>query len=518
MEEVMGFGLWVASCWLLVAGCWLRVKRLRMNGCQITITEHRTPTPSHLIQVILASVIGCTRLAAQDSVPLQNAHSNIVLIVSQGHGINDLGCYGNRQIKTPNLDYLATEGVRMTNAYGTTTSAGASQSVILTGMYNHATGQYGSMNGYSHFTMFPEIKGLPYYLKQGGYRTARIGEFAVKSDGFFSFDTLLGTGANYRNTYVMAEHCAGFISGKDEGAFFLYFCPSDPGRSNDDAEEPQERVNHFGNREEGYEGIIPTYYKYEKMTPPSYLPDLPVTRKEYAQYAQAISRMDLGIGRLFELLKKNGKWDKTLIIYLTATGPAFAGNPITLYEPAIHLPCIIKPSYNKAETRICDAMINWTDILPTILDFGGALPDEYSFHGQSFKFSLSEEHPRGKEETYASHTFEEITMYYPMRMVRNRRFKLIWNIAWPLMVTPPNDMQISPVWLEMNKEGNGLADSRHAKDWMQRPKYELYDESNDPKEIKNLASDPAYADVLAELKGKLKNFQVKTNDPWIICP
>ena len=79
-----------------------------------------------------------------------------------------LGCYGNKVIKTPNLDQLAAEGVRFTNACCTTASCSASRSVILTGMYNHANGQYGHQHSYHHFISFPNIKSLPVQLTEAG--------------------------------------------------------------------------------------------------------------------------------------------------------------------------------------------------------------------------------------------------------------------------------------------------------------------------------------------------------------
>lgn len=86
---------------------------------------------------------------------------NIVLIVSDDHGMDDLGCYGNSAIQTPNLDALADEGVRFNNAYCTSASCTASRSVILSGLYNHANGLYGHHHHFHHFRAFESIISLP---------------------------------------------------------------------------------------------------------------------------------------------------------------------------------------------------------------------------------------------------------------------------------------------------------------------------------------------------------------------
>jgi len=454
-------------------------------------------------------------LLAQELSTLQPARPNVVLIVSHGHGSGDLGCYGNPSIKTPNLDKLAAEGIRLTNGYATVSSGSASQSVILTGLYNHSTGQYGQSNGQNHFSVFPEIKSLPSYLKNIGYKTAVIGAFPLALDNSFPFDTVLDVAANARNTYQMAERCKPILSRSQKKNFFLYFCLADPSRSNGASEETASIVNSFGNRNQGYEGIIPTYYKPAKIEVTRYLPDSPGCRKELVQYAQAVSRIDLGIGRLFELLKNTDNWDNTLIIYISDSGIAFPGAQTTLYEPGIHLPCIIKLPFDKPLVNICDAMVSWADIAPTILDFCQALPAEYPFHGLSFKEALTHEHPNGWEEIYASHTFHDITMYYPMRMAMNRRYKLIWNIAWQLPFPISNELLNSATWQEALRSGTEFYGKRNMKDLLQKSEFELYDLLNDPDEIKNLASNPEYAGIMKDLKARLKGFQVKTSDPWI---
>ncbi len=78
------------------------------------------------------------------------ADRNIVLFVADDHG-QDAGCYGNSVIQTPNLDRLAAAGTLFRNAFATTASCSASRSVILTGLHNHRTGQYGHEHSYHHF-------------------------------------------------------------------------------------------------------------------------------------------------------------------------------------------------------------------------------------------------------------------------------------------------------------------------------------------------------------------------------
>jgi N-sulfoglucosamine sulfohydrolase len=139
------------------------------------------------------------------------------------------------------------------------------------------------------------------------------------------------------------------------------------------------------------------------------------------------------------------------------------------------------------------------------------------FHGKSFMSILEEESPKGWDEAYASHTFHEIQMYYPMRAVRETQFKLIWNIAHPLPFPFASDLWAAPTWQAQYQQGlDAPYGAKTVGTYMHRPKFELYDIKNDPHEGKNLADDPAYAEQLARLIGKLKAFQIRTHDPWMI--
>jgi N-sulfoglucosamine sulfohydrolase len=314
----------------------------------------------------------------------------------------------------------------------------------------------------------------------------------------------------------LASQCAGFLKETSNAPFFLYFASGDPHRSGQVLEDSPYKPDRFGNTDDGYEGILPTYYTPDKMVVPSYLPDSPECRAELAQYAQAVSRLDLGIGRLFELLRKEGLWEKTLIVYISDSGIAFPGAKTTLYDPGIHLPCIIKPPSAAFKGQTCDAMINWADITPTILDFCTAIPSGIKFQGRSFKQAMNEEHPAGWDQVFASHTFHEVTMYYPMRAIQNRQFKLIWNIAYPLSFPFSVDLETSATWQGFLKSKSSLYAGRNVQKFMHRPEFELYDEKEDPEERSDLSSNPQYAAVMEDMKVQLLAFLVRTNDPWIL--
>jgi N-sulfoglucosamine sulfohydrolase len=455
-----------------------------------------------------AGLVGNKLLAAEQKKP------NVVLVVADDHGREAVGCYGNPVIKTPNLDKLASEGVRFTHAFCTTASCSASRSVILTGLYNHANGQYGHQHSFHHFVSFENIKSLPVLLTKAGYRTARIGKLHVAPPEVYKFDEELG--AESRNPVAMTQKCKDFIAASDARPFFLYFCLSDPHRGGGKADELPYKPDRFGNRAKGYPGVKEVKYDPKDIIIPPFLPDIPECRSELAQYYQSVSRVDQGVGQLLEILKQSGKYESTLVIYISDNGVAFPGAKTTLYEPGMNLPCIVRSPYQKKQGLVCNAMITWADITPTILDFAGALQKETDFHGRSFQSILEDESPKGWDEIYASHTFHEITMYYPMRVIREREHKLIWNIAHGLEYPFASDLWESSTWQAVLQRGDKFYGKRSIDAYLHRSEFELYDLDEDPYEIKNLAGDAKYEKLLGELKEKLKSFQNRTNDPWII--
>jgi len=217
-----------------------------------------------------------------------------------------------------------------------------------------------------------------------------------------------------------------------------------------------------------------------------------------------------------EILKESGAYDDTYVIYISDNGVAFPGAKTNLYEPGMRLPCVVRSPWQKKRGIACDALVNYADLAPTIMDFAGAPSGNSRFQGRSFKGVLEAEHPEGWDVTYASHTFHEITMYYPMRVVRERKYKLIWNIAHGLDYPFASDLWEASTWQATLRRGEKHYGRRTVEAYLHRPKFELYDLESDPDEVRNLADDPKHAKVLEEMKGKLKAFQKRTADPWIL--
>ena len=485
------------------------------------------------------------------------AQRNIVFFVADDLS-PDLGCYGNPAVKTPHMDLLATESTLFKHAYATTASCSASRSTILTGLHNHANGQLGHTHNYHHFSAHSWVQSLPVLLRRLGYRTGRVGKFHVAPEQVFDFDEVIP--ANGRNPIEMAERSRPFIEANSGTPFFLYMGTDDPHRSGNNADELPHRPDRFGNPPPGsLRGEhTPVTYNPADVIVPSFLPDTPECRAELAQYYQSTSRVDQGIGRLRKILEETGNWDNTLVIVTSDHGMAFAGAKTTVYEAGLRVPLIVRNPYQPlSETVRSDALVTLLDITPTLVDFAGGLdhdtgqvrgldkkkqewrtftPEEeakskakrfshvgkmrevpYTFHGKSLLPTLGKRHSPGWDAITASHTFHEIQMYYPMRVYRDREYKLIWNIAYESPYPFASDLWTSPTWQSCYRQGpDATYGFRKVSEVMRHRQFELFDMRQDPEERVNLAENPEHADALARYIEKLKAFQRETGDPWML--
>ena len=358
------------------------------------------------------------------------AEKNIVVVIADDLSPT-MGCYGDMTAVTPNIDRLAADGTLFRYAFATTASCSASRSVVLSGLHNHRNGHYGHLHSYHKFSSFPWVKTLPVLLAKAGYRTARIGKHHNGPEDIYFFETKIP--GNSRSTVEMANNCEEFIKADSDKPFFLYYATSDPHRGGGRANELEHQPDRFGNKPNkgAYPGVQEVFYDPAKVTVPPFLPDTPETRAELAQYYQSTSRVDQGLGRLMEILKKNGKWENTLILFTSDHGMAFAGGKTTVYEGGLRVPFIVRNPYQKERGNTNNAMLSFVDITPTLLDFAGGYDAEtqaakpelatmaagrrtkkgpYKFHGRSFMPILAEKNPEGWDQIGASHTFHEIQM------------------------------------------------------------------------------------------------------------
>lgn len=436
---------------------------------------------------------------APPAVAQDTKKKNVVLLVADDLGMQ-LGCYGDRTTRTPNLDRLAAQGTRFTHGFASVASCSASRATLLTGMPTHQCGQFGHAHAEHNIHSFRQVRSIPLLLSAAGYRTGIVGKLHVQPQAVYPFH--VETPA--RNVVQLADQVRVFLAGRNGMPFYLHVGFGEPHRVGAG----------FGNDAKLAAGVPAVTFDPAAVTVPAFLPDNADTRGEWAGYLQAIARLDHGVGLVLRVLEEAGVMDDTLLIFLSDNGPPFQGAKTTLYDPGVHLPLLVRrPGSKTAATT--NAMASWTDIAPTVFDWAG-VPAPKGLPGRSLLPVLTQERPTGWDVVYGSHQFHEITMYYPMRMVRTRTHKYLLNLAHGLEVPHASDLWASTTWQGVLRRGDRTFGRRTTAAYLNRPREELYDLTADPDEVRNLAADAGAANVLADLRARCRAWQEATSDPWVV--
>ncbi|MEM9283786.1 MAG: sulfatase [Verrucomicrobiota bacterium] len=491
--------------------------------------------------IALITALGCS--------VIQAAEKNVIFIITDDESPT-LGCYGDPIAKTPAIDAIAADGTVFLNAFATTASCSASRSVVMSGLHNHLNGQYGHQHSYHKFESYKSVVSLslPRVMANAGYRTGHIGKYHVGPEQVYRYETYMK--GNTRNPVQMAEVSRDFITAESDKPFFLYFATSDPhrGGGSDENAASELKPDLFGNKPArgSHDGVEEIFYDPAEVPIPHFLTDTPETREELAHYYQSVSRIDQGVGRLVEILKENDLYDKTMIVFTSDHGMAFSGGKTTVYEGGLRVPFVVRNPYEENRGVKQSGMISHIDITPSLLDFAGGLDPNTNapiklvkaaqfwkdfpevkkdnlgkpleqYHGKSWIPILGQPDAEHWDTIFASHTFHEIQMYYPMRVVRDKDYKLIWNIAHPLPYPFASDLWVaSSFQAQYQKSLDAPYGQRTVGEYIHRPQFELFQIGEDPYESKNVASDPAHREALIRMQEKMKAFQREMNDPWIM--
>jgi arylsulfatase A len=373
---------------------------------------------------------------------------NIILILADDLGYNELGCYGQSKIKTPRIDQLAREGMKFTQHYSGSPVCASSRCVLMTGLHtghafvrgNKEMGGWGPDEPEGQLPLPDEAVTLAERLKPMGYATGAFGKWGLGGPGstghpcYQGFDRFYGllcqrVAHNYYPTHLwsnhdvdvlgnryfsahqkltqplesnedyfknynaevyapdrMIEEALKFVDTHQKEPFFLYYATPVPHVS---LQVPEDSLKE-------YEGAFPeTPYLGQK----AYLPH-PTPR---AAYAAMITRMDQHIGQLMDRVEELGLTDNTIFIFTSDNGPTFNGGSdsaffesagplrglkVDVFEGGIRVPMIVRwPAEVKAGTT-SDHVSGFQDFTPKLLEITGA-PDAEGVDGVSFLPTLT---------------------------------------------------------------------------------------------------------------------------------
>ncbi len=454
-------------------------------------------------QLIALSALSSMALAAKDSRP------NILLIVSEDNG-QEISCYGDKNVKTPNIDKLASQGMMFNNGYVSQAVCSPSRSTIFTGLYPHQNGHIGlATHKYAFFKKFPTTYSV---LKQAGYTTGLLGKTHVNPESvvekYVDFRKIKGSNFAKRNLAAYAKESKAFFDQAGDKPFFMTV-------NYPDAHHPLQ------NQVQG---------RPKKVLQPSDVGTIPYIGYDNKRmheivtaYYNCMVRLDECIGELMTALEESGKADNTFVIYIGDHGAQLPRGKIFATEAGMKVPYIVKWPENIKPGTISEKLVSTIDFLPTFADLAG-VEAPANLPGLSLVPMVTGKTEDWRETLAYERNSDAINLYYPQRSIRNDRYKLTWS---PLAVKGINDRGAHDYvnqkkWKKCSftkEEVEGMDEKNRAlyEHWLNPPEFQLYDLKKDEWEFNDLASNPEYKSVLKQMKKELKKWMVETND-WAQSP
>lgn len=418
---------------------------------------------------------------------------NILIVLADDATYNDLPLYGGTNVRMPNLSRFASEGKTFNKAYLTMSMCQPCRTELYTGLYPMRSGTC-----WNHCRTLPETKSVCHYLGDAGYRVGLAGKLHVVPERCFPFDKVDG----------FEDNCVAPTAD--------YNCDGIRRYMERDRTQPFCLIVGL---------VVPHVlwsvgdaerFKLDQLKLPENFVDTPETRKDYAAYLAEIEVLDKKIGDILDTLQASGQADNTLVIFSSEQGSQFPGCKWTNYDTGVHTGFVVRWPGNVAPNTRTDALIQYADVLPTLIEAAGGRVEAGRFDGTSFLDVVLDKKQSHRQYVYAMHNNVPEGSRYPIRAVRDGRYSYIRNLLSDEIHIQKYVMGVphTHYWQSwMKAAGERDRAYKLVSRYMKRPPEELYDLQQDPWELNNLAADPKYADVKKRLSAELDRWMKDQKDP-----
>lgn len=471
--------------------------------------------------------LAASSAAALPSFSQTGRRPNILYIMSDDHAAHAISAYGSRVNRTPNIDRIARQGVRLDNCFCTNSICTPSRGVILTGQYSHVNGVK-TLND----PLDPARQNVAKLLQSGGYSTALVGKWHLHKDpaGFDYWNILPGQGTYFdpamiengeRRKYtgyttdLIADHSLAWLQRRPKDKPFFLMCHHKAPHRNwqpapkyahlfdgQTIPEPANLLDDYSGRSRG--ALNATMRVGEHMNKADLKTDVPAGLKGndlrrwayqiyMKDYLRCIQSVDDNVGRMLDYLKSEDLEKDTIVIYTSDQG-FFLGDhgwfdKRFMYEESLRMPFLMQyPRELKAGSVNSDMTLN-LDFAELFLDYAG-LPAPAEMQGRSFRGNLTGRAPKDWRESmyyrYWMHMTDDhhVPAHYG---VRTKTHKLIYYYGKSLGSTGSSAVDTPPEW-------------------------ELFDLVKDPHEMRSVYGETAYGRVTTALKQELARLQQQYKD------
>ncbi len=427
---------------------------------------------------------------------------NVILFIADDVSWNDYGCYGNKAARTPNIDQLATDGLRFTNAYLTASSCSPSRSSIITGRYPHNNGKAAEL----HLAIDWQLEWFPELLRDAGYYTAIVGKHHMKSSQAPpdepkrppAFD-LVDSGRAKGNRGGHANWVKTVKERPKDKPFFFWFASYDAHRGWEaDTEWDKARYGEM--------------HRPEDVVVPPFLVDDAETRQDLASYYNEVTRFDHFIGAVVAELKEQNVLKNTLILVMADNGRPFPRAKTRLHDSGMKTALVAHWPDGIQKTGVCDGLVSAIDLAPTILQLAGTKVPR-TMQGVSIQPLFADPSDSVRNFAFSEHNWHDYEAHgrsvrdtNGMLYIRNSRPYLAWQ--------GPADSVRSPSHrsLQASRDAKKLSTAQADVFLAPRPMVELYNTVEDPHQLNNLAANPKFSAIAKRLGKVLDQWTEETAD------
>jgi N-sulfoglucosamine sulfohydrolase len=397
-----------------------------------------------------------------------------------------LGCYGDNVAQTPNIDRLASQGIKYTNVFTSAPVCAPCRSGIITGMYQTSIGTHHMRTSHRADNLPTPYEAVPpHYVKT-------FTEY-LRAAGYYCTN-------NAKTDYQFASP----LTAWDECSNAAHY------KNRPDRETPFFAVFNIEITHESKNWQEPEITDPSSVEVPPYYPDNEIVRKNIARLYDNIAKLDIIVGRILKELEDEGLAENTVVFFWSDHGDGLPRAKRWLYDSGTKIPLIVKWPGNIREGGTNSRLISSIDFGPTVLSLAG-VPVPKHMQGRAFLGAQAKQ-PRGYVFS-ARDRFDE--SYDMVRSVRDSKYRYIRNYyplkPYVLWVPYRNRMPVMQELIRLHAEDK-LEGAQ--KIWFSdtRPPEELYDCEKDPYQINNLADDPEYKDVLQRMSSRLNKWMSNTKD------
>jgi N-sulfoglucosamine sulfohydrolase len=424
---------------------------------------------------------------------VQKKQPNILIIIGDDCTYSDLPVYGGTNLRTPNIDNLASKGIVFNKAYLSMSMSVPCRAELYSGLYPMSNGVC-----WNHSAARPEIKGIGHYMGELGYRVGLAGKTHINPPSVYRFEMVDGIERDCVSLTAEFDPAGvrDFIN-RDNSPFCLvaaFTMPHCPWTVGDTA-----------------------HFNADEIKLPAYIADTKESRSDFRKYLAEIEELDYQIGKLLNILENSGKADNTVVIFTSEQGAQWPGCKWTNWNDGVHTAFIVRwPGVINSGTRT-DALIQYCDVLPTLIEIAGGKILKDQFDGSSFLPVLVNKTGKHREFAYFMHNNIPEGPAYPIRAVTNGTYNYIRNLT-PENIYIEKHVMGEMMWHEYwpswvftaidNDHTNYLVNR-----YMVRPAEELYNSEEDPDNMKTLINDKKYSAVKQKLSNALDAWMKEEKDP-----